>query len=539
MKVKKLYLFLFIVFLYFSGTTISFKTKDFKDNLNILPELSAANSYVYEWNRTWGGVDGDYGHAVAVDSSDNMYLAGITNSFGEGYSDMVLVKYDSSGVQQWNRTWGGSDFDDGYAIAVDSSGNVYLAGNTYGFGAGNSDLVLVKYDSSGMQQWNRTWGGSDFDYGDGIAVDSSGNVYLAGSTKSFAVGSSDMVFVKYESSGVQHWNRTWGGSSGDSGNAVAVDSLDNVYVVGGTSSFGDIYGDMVLVKYNGSGVQQWNRTWGGSDYDNGYGIEVDSSHNIYLVGITDTIPGVGGWDMVLVKYDSSGIWQWTREWGWGDYDEGRGVAIDSSENIYVVGTTNNMFLTRNDDMFLLKYDSSGVLQWYRTWGGALDDYGKGITIDSLDNIYLGGYTYSFGAGLMFLVKYAPDTVKPVINIHKPTQDEKLGDQSPDYNISIVEENLESMWYTIDNGTNNYTIYQLTGIINQTAWDAAPYGNLMIKFYAKDLAGNVGNNEVIVEKVKEEEEEPKILGYQLLLFISLISIVTIIYLKKHYNKFSFS
>ena len=539
MKVKKLYLFLFIVFLYFSGTTISFKTKDFKDNLNILPELSAANSYVYEWNRTWGGVDGDYGHAVAVDSSDNMYLAGITNSFGEGYSDMVLVKYDSSGVQQWNRTWGGSDFDDGYAIAVDSSGNVYLAGNTYGFGAGNSDLVLVKYDSSGMQQWNRTWGGSDFDYGDGIAVDSSGNVYLAGSTKSFAVGSSDMVLVKYDSSGVQQWNRTWGGSSGDSGNAVAVDSLDNVYVVGGTSSFGDIYGDMVLVKYNGSGVQQWNRTWGGSDYDNGYGIEVDSSHNIYLVGITDTIPGVGGWDMVLVKYDSSGIWQWTREWGWGDYDEGRGVAIDSSENIYVVGTTNNMFLTRNDDMFLLKYDSSGVLQWYRTWGGALDDYGKGITIDSLDNIYLGGYTYSFGAGLMFLVKYAPDTVKPVINIHKPTQDEKLGDQSPDYNISIVEENLESMWYTIDNGTNNYTIYQLTGIINQTAWDAAPYGNLMIKFYAKDLAGNVGNNEVIVEKVKEEEEEPKILGYQLLLFISLISIVTIIYLKKHYNKFSFS
>ena len=538
MKSKKIYLLVFILILHFSlvfhGIGTLFVEQD--DSRNISTYLSAANSYEYEWNRTWGGSDFEYGHAVAVDSSDNMYLAGITNSFGAGYSDMVIVKYDSSGVKQWNFTWGGSDFDEGYAIVVDSSDDVYLAGNTFSFGTGNSDMVLVKYDSSGMLQWNRTWGGSANDYGEGIAVDSSDNIYLAGITNSFGAGSSDMVLVKYDSSGVQQWNRTWGGSSGDSGNAVAVDSLDNIYVVGSTSSFGDIYGDMVMVKYNGSGVQQWNRTWGGSDYDNGFGIEVDSSHNIYLVGITDTIPGAGGWNMVLVKYDSSGVWQWTRQWGWGDYDEGRGVAIDSSENIYVVGTTNNMFLTRNDDMFLLKYDSSGVLQWYRTWGGALDDYGMGITIDSLDNVYLGGYTYSVD---MFLVKYAPDTVKPVINIYKPTQDEKLGDQSPDYNISIVEENLESMWYTIDSGINNYTIYQLTGIINQTAWDAAPYGNLTIKFYAKDLAGNVGNNEVIVEKVKEEEEEPKILGYQLLLFVSLISIMTIIYLKKHYNKFSFS
>jgi len=538
MKSKKIYLLVFILVLHFSlvfhGIGIFFIEQD--DSRNISTYLSAANYYEYEWNRTWGGSDFDDGHAVAVDSSDNIYLAGITNSFGAGYSDMVLVKYDSSGVKQWNRTWGGSDFDDGYAIAVDSSDDVYLAGNTYGFGAGNSDLVLVKYDGSGMQQWNRTWGGSDYDYGDGVAVDSLDNIYVVGSTSSFGVGSSDIVLVKYDSSGVQQWNRTWGGSSGDSGNAVAVDSLDNIYIVGSTSSFGDIYGDMVLVKYNGSGVQQWNRTWGGSDYDNGFGIEVDSSHNIYLVGITDTIPGAGGWNMVLVKYDSSGVWQWTRQWGWGDYDEGRGVAIDSSENIYVVGTTNNMFLTRNDDMFLLKYDSSGVLQWYRTWGGALDDYGMGITIDSLDNVYLGGYTYSVD---MFLVKYAPDTVKPVINIHKPTHDEKLGDQSPDYNISIIEENLESIWYTIDSGTTNYTIYQLTGIINQTAWDDAPYGNLTIKFYAKDFAGNVGNNEVIVEKLKEGEEEPKILGYQLLLFISLISIITIIYLKNHYNKFSFS
>jgi len=94
------------------------------------------------------------------------------------------VKYDSSGVQQWNRTWGGIDEDGGSLTAVDSSDNVYISGWTVSFGAGDSagdsDMVLVKYDSSGVQQWNRTWGG--IDPGWGVAVDSSDNVYLAGDT---------------------------------------------------------------------------------------------------------------------------------------------------------------------------------------------------------------------------------------------------------------------------------------------------------------------------------------------------------------------
>jgi len=110
---------------------------------------------------------------------------------------MILVKYDSSGVQQWNRTWGGIDRDYGVVPAVDSSDNVYVSGGTDSFGAGSWDAVLVKYDSSGVQQWYRTWGGSNEDNGRGVAVDSSDNVYLAGRTFNFGAGSSDMYLVKY------------------------------------------------------------------------------------------------------------------------------------------------------------------------------------------------------------------------------------------------------------------------------------------------------------------------------------------------------
>ena len=125
----------------------------------------------------------DRGYGVAVDSSDNVYLAGYTYSSGAGGNDMVLVKYDSSGVQQWDRTWRGIDSAVGSVLAVDSSDNVYLSGWTISFGEGLFDMVLVKYDSSGVQQWNRTWGGSSDDEGRGVAVDSSDNVYLSGYTR--------------------------------------------------------------------------------------------------------------------------------------------------------------------------------------------------------------------------------------------------------------------------------------------------------------------------------------------------------------------
>lgn len=99
---------------------------------------------LWGWS-SWSGNDYDYGRGLAVDSSNNVYLVGTTSSFGAGLYDMALVKYDSSGVQQWNRTWGGSNYDYGSGVAVDSLNNMYLAGDTLSFGAGSRDMVLVKF----------------------------------------------------------------------------------------------------------------------------------------------------------------------------------------------------------------------------------------------------------------------------------------------------------------------------------------------------------------------------------------------------------
>ncbi|MFX1498040.1 MAG: SBBP repeat-containing protein [Promethearchaeota archaeon] len=410
---KKVKIVGLIIVFFFPSLYFSIKFTDFPLGINnddiwnkdITPISSATKDVLYEWNRSWGGIDYDYGQGVAVDSSGNVFCVGYTASFGAGSFDLILVKYNGMGVQQWNRTWGGVNSDYCDAVAVDSSGNVYCGGSTHSFGAGSTDILLVKYDGNGVQQWNRTWGGVDDDRSYGVAVDSSGNVYCAGVTSSFGAESSDIVVIKYDGNGVKQWNRTWGGADADYGNGVAVDSLGNVYCGGFTSSFGAGSDDIVVVKYNGMGVQQWNRTWGGADADYDQGVTVDSLGNVYLAGNTYSF-GAGSSDIVVVKYDGNGVQQWNRTWGGVNIDSGEGLVVDSSGNVYLGGYTYS-FGVGTIDMVLVNYNEDGIQQWNCTWGGGDVDGCLGIAMDSKGNVYLEGSTYSYGEGNadIALVKY--------------------------------------------------------------------------------------------------------------------------------------
>ncbi|MGA8858048.1 MAG: SBBP repeat-containing protein [Candidatus Bathyarchaeia archaeon] len=131
------------------------------------------------FQKTWGGSSFDNGSGVAVDGSGNVYVTGVTASFGAGGQDVFLLKYDSSGSLQFQKTWGGTSGDGGYGVAVDGSGNVYVTGSTSSFGAGGGDAFLLKYDSSGSLQFQKTWGGIHYDEGDGVAV-SGGVAYVTG-----------------------------------------------------------------------------------------------------------------------------------------------------------------------------------------------------------------------------------------------------------------------------------------------------------------------------------------------------------------------
>jgi len=401
----------------------------------------------------------DYAYGVATDSSGNVYVAGGTNggldgNTNAGNTDLFVVKYNSSGTKQWTRQLGSSSRDSANGVATDSSGNVYVTGMTNGGldgckNAGIEDLFVVKYNSSGTKQWTNQLGSSSRDSADDVATDSSGNIYVTGTTYSeldgnTSAGKADLFVVKYNSSGTHQWTKQLGTDRYDEARGVATDSSGNVYVTGyteggldGNTNLGKA--DLFVVKYNSSGTKQWANQLGTWDTDFANGVATDSSGNVYVTGSTyrslDGNTSAGNADLIVVKYNSSGTKQWTKQLGSSSDDYANDVVTDSSGNAYVTGTTygglDGNTSAGNADLFVVKYNSSGTKQWTKQLGTSSTDTANGVTTDSSGNVYVAGGTYggldgntSAGVNDLFIVKYNSSGTKQWTN--------QLGSSSRNY-----------------------------------------------------------------------------------------------------------
>jgi len=343
--------------------------------------------------QTLGSTGDDRGNAITVDSSSNVIAVGQTDSTGAGNDDVLIVQYDSSGNIQWQRTLGGANNEEASTVAVDSSDNIYIGGETQSAGAGGIDALLAKYNSSGTIQWQRVLGDTSTEECKGVAIDSSGNVYITGFSFSQGAGGQDFIIAKYNSSGTLQFQRTLGGGNNDIGYGIAIDSSDNFYVVGHTNDAGGDR-DFLLAKYNSSGTIQWQRALEGANRDDARDIAIDSADNIYFIGHTESA-GTGR-NFFLAKYNSSGTLQWQRILGGANTDQGLGVAIDSSDDIYILGEAESV--TATEVMVIAKYNSSGTIQWQRYLDGGARDLPRKIAIDNDDNVNITGLTSSAGEG---------------------------------------------------------------------------------------------------------------------------------------------
>ncbi|MEX2715115.1 MAG: hypothetical protein Q6353_009645 [Candidatus Sigynarchaeum springense] len=354
--------------------------------------------YKIAWNRTFDGVGSDYGSCVAV-ASHGIYLAGKTSDPGDGDLNAFVAKYAFDGTQGWNRTWGGANDEDVSGLATATDG-VYMVGDTKDFGAGGRDAFIIKYGTDGIIRWNHTWGGINDDHARGVAVAADG-VYLVGYTYSFGVGLMDAFIVKYNAAGIQQWNHTWGGANVDAGNGVAV-GIDGVYMAGETASSGAGSYDAFIAKYSATGSQLWNRTWGGIDSD--YGNDIASCNNeIYLAGRTHSF-GAGNYNAFIAKYNATGSQLWNRTWGGSDYDDGSSVAAIPG-GVYLAGFTYS-YGAGACDAFFTKYNAAGSQLWNRTWGDEFDDFGLDVAAVT-DVVYLAGEKQVSGGSIYeaFLVKW--------------------------------------------------------------------------------------------------------------------------------------
>jgi Leucine-rich repeat (LRR) protein len=274
------------------------------------------------WNSFIGGGGGDYGYDISIDGSD-AYVTGYSSStWGSpvrAYNssiDAFAAKLNSSGSLIWNTFLGGSSGDYGYDIALDGSGNIYVTGDSgYNWGSpvrpwtSGSDAFAAELNNSGSLVWNTFLGGSFADTGGGIAVDGSGNVYVAGesySTWGTPVRaynlSPDAYVAKLNTSGSLTWNTFLGGNGSDRGSyhsgEIAMDNDGNVYVIGySNSTWGSPVraytssNDAFAAKLNNSGSLTWNTFLGGNGDDRSQAIAVDNSRNVYITGYSNATWG--------------------------------------------------------------------------------------------------------------------------------------------------------------------------------------------------------------------------------------------------------
>jgi len=460
-------LVIFSVFL-FSLTVISCSKKD---DLTSSDNSTSADGLP----GTYQLATNDYANGVATDSSGNVYVTGGTKggldgNTSAGNTDLFVVKYNSSGTKQWTKQLGSSGLDSANGITIDSSGNVYVTGVTFGgldwnTSAGANDLFVVKYNSSGTKEWTEQLGSASSDYANGVATDSSGNVYVAGVTygglDGNSKGNSDLFVVKYNSSGTKQWTKQYGTDRYDEARGVATDSSGNVYVVGGTK--GNLNGisnsgrtDAFVIKFNSSGTKQWTKKLGTWQNDLANGVATDSSGNFYVTGFTyqhlDGNTSAGKADLFVVKYNSSGTKQWTKQLGTSKHDRARGVATDSSGNVYVTGDTygglDGNTNAGYNDLFVVKYNSSGTKQWTKQMGTSSTDLANGIATDSSGNIYVTGGTYggldgntNAGNSDLFVVKYNSSGTKQWTK--------QLGSSSRDYDYGVATDSSRNVYVSGD------------------------------------------------------------------------------------------
>jgi len=367
------------------------------------------------WVRRYNGPGnaGDYAHYITVDDSGYVYVTGGSWGLGTSY-DYATIKYYPNGDTAWLRRYNGpaSGNDEGDVVAVDDQGNVYVTGYSDGSGPGNY-CVTIKYYPNGDTAWIRRYDGpaSYWNEAFGIAVDDSGNVYVA--CESIGSGTSaDYATIKYYPNGDTAWVRRYNGPGNgeDVVYALAVDNAGCVYVTGGSQGSGTNM-DYATIKYDPDGDTVWVRRYNGpgNDYDRAYALKIDSAGNIYVTGGGQ---GFGtSLDYTTIKYYPNGDTAWVRRYdgpavGW---DWANAMAIDGSGNVYVTGESQG--LNGSADYATIKYYPNGDTAWIRRYNGPGNDYDRAyaIAVDTSGGVYVTGGSQGYGTNLDYTtIKYYPN-----------------------------------------------------------------------------------------------------------------------------------
>jgi hypothetical protein len=365
-----------------------------------------------QWSRRFGGSGNlqDDPSDIRTDAQGNVYLTGSFWNDVEPDFDIFTVKFDTNGNQLWLKTYNGTaDYQDfGHALRLDSSGNVYVAGYSVGNNNGRIDnnFITLKYDTNGNQLWKREFDGGSYDGAEELEVDAAGNVFVTGTSTVNSGGStSDIITVKYDTNGAQQWVNRYDSHSSydDTAMRLRLDSQGNVFVMG--KIWIRQMQEVVLFKLNGAnGSNLWTRNWSNSNgvyQDRAVALAVDSSGNAIIGGQTYYSTSDQNVDAFTVKFSPTGTLLWQKIYNGPSrdgFDGDNQLTTDARGNIYV-GLSSQGF--NNYDLTLVKYLPDGTQSYsYRFdnpedrddlfWGFENTPRGSSLQVDAQGNIYMTG-----------------------------------------------------------------------------------------------------------------------------------------------------
>lgn len=308
------------------------------------------------WTKTYGGSNTDYAWTVQQTEDDGFIFGAHSESFGAGSHDVYLVKTDLSGNVVWTRVYGGSNADGAYSLQQTTDGGFIIGAHVNSFGAGQHDVYLIKINNSGDTLWTKTFGGPGEDRFRELHQTADGGFILVSETLSFGAGNSDVYLVKTDSIGNLLWTKTYGGSSSDYGYSVR-QTLDGGYIIAGyTRSFGAEGTDVYIIKTDSSGNLDWTKSYGGSSDDYGYSIRQTTDGGYIIAGYTTSFGEAG--DVYLIRIDPNGDLIWSKAYGGSQTDHGWSVRQTVDGGFIIAGYTRS-FGSVNEDVYLIKTDQMG------------------------------------------------------------------------------------------------------------------------------------------------------------------------------------
>ena len=380
-----------------------------------------------EWSKTFGGSKSDGAYSVRQTSDGGYIITGYTWSFvvtgvkkkklgffaaiiqmffkKKSKEEVWLIKTDARGNREWHRTYGGKRNESGRSVLQTSDNGYIITGRTTTFGAGKDDVWLIKTNSEGKEEWNKTFGDKGSEYGNSLHQVSSGGFIISGYTEpklgffsslSKKRKNSDVLLIKTDQSGNEIWSKTFGGEAEDKGMAV-VETIGGGFAIAGyKSSEANGWGNAWLIKTYADGNKEWDQTYGGRGSDGAYSVQQTNTGGYILVGYTNAY-GNGGDDIWLIKTNFHGHKEWSRVFGGSQNEYGRSVRETGDGSYIIVGETNS-FGSGNYDIYLVKVDTAGNKLWDHTFGGLGDDIGYEVRETADGGCIIAGRTRSFGRG---------------------------------------------------------------------------------------------------------------------------------------------